>query len=95
MDERRIPQELDRLVEGELGKAVLEGFALLVLAALGDIIKAGEYDRLKHIMAVARRNAADVVIPDTIVPEMREAYRETIAQAVEFAFNYQPDFGQD
>lgn len=90
MDE--VPQQLELLVEGELGLAVLNGLFVVFYEAFDEILATGGPDRIKHVFDAAKREAGRLAIPRDVPAEVRAEWRHTAIEAIFYFRDYMPAF---
>lgn len=91
MPRREAVAELEKLVDGELGQAVLYGLYCLMHSAMDEVISLEKGMRYAPIVRRARRAAAEyLTIPDSVPPEARDEWRTTAVEAVDYFLNFMP-----
>lgn len=96
MVDRRIPQKLELLVQGELGRAVLDGFFVVgyeMFSALLD--QPGGAMLVKEAYERAFTEAGRLAVPASVPAEIRAEWRQAAIEAAYYTREYMPAFVAD
>lgn len=87
--------KLEHLVDGELGKAVLNGFYVVGYELFRELLDLpGGGDHIKAAMERAFADARRLRVPDSVPAEARDEWRHAAIEAASYFRDYMPEFDE-